>query len=77
MTEQKLDLPKFPACFVTQPGAGATKIVRRNTIQPAFRRPGLDDAQMTFGLKPLPPTRRALLIARKIGPVEILAAVNQ
>src|SRR4029077_12163861 len=33
-----------------------------------IRGPGLRDAEMTFGLKPLVPIRRALLIARKIGP---------
>jgi hypothetical protein len=32
---------------------------------------------MTFGLKPLVVIRRALLIARKIGPVEIAVAANQ
>jgi hypothetical protein len=32
---------------------------------------------MTFGLKPLVAIRRALLIARKAGPVEMPAAVNQ
>ncbi len=31
---------------------------------------------MTFGLKPLVPIRRLLLIARKIGPVEIPLAAN-
>jgi len=33
--------------------------------------------QITFGLKLLVAIRRALSIARNIGPVEILAAANQ
>jgi hypothetical protein len=74
-----------PACWSTakqrirhSPGFGiATKIVRRNPIQTTLRGPGLYDAQITFGLNPPVPIRLALLIARKTGPVEIPAAVNQ
>jgi hypothetical protein len=44
---------------------------------PHFADPALTTSQITFGLNPLVPILSALLIARKIGPVVILAAVNQ
>jgi hypothetical protein len=44
VAEQKLNLFKLSACLMTQTGAGATKIVRRNPIQTALRGPGLNNA---------------------------------
>jgi hypothetical protein len=32
MSEQELDLLKFSACLVAQPGTGAAEIVRSNAI---------------------------------------------
>jgi hypothetical protein len=77
MSEQELDLLKLSACFVAQSGTGTAEIVRRNAIQTTFRGPRLYNAPYNIGLKPPVAIRRALLIARKTGPVEMPAAVNQ
>jgi hypothetical protein len=44
VSEQKLDLLKLSACFVTQSGTGTAEIVRRNAIQTNFGGPCLDAA---------------------------------
>jgi hypothetical protein len=77
MTEQELNLFKLSARLVIQTGAGTAKVMRRKPIHTAFENPAFTTPQITFGLNPLVPIRLALLIARKIGPVEIPAAVNQ
>jgi hypothetical protein len=48
VSEQKLDLLKLSACFVTQSGTRTAKIVRRNAVQTNFGGPCLDDAPYDF-----------------------------
>ena len=60
MTKQELDLLQLSAGLMTQAGTGTAQIVRSNTVQTAFRGPGLHDAQMTLGLKPVFPIPWAL-----------------
>jgi len=36
VTEQELDLLEFSACFVAEPSAGPSQIMRRHAIESAF-----------------------------------------
>jgi hypothetical protein len=51
VTEQKLNLLKFPARLMTQTGAGTAKIVRRIPIQTELRRPGLHHALLLSAIR--------------------------
>ena len=74
MAQQELYLLQFTTCLMAKTGTGATEVMGRqswNLTDLCFL---LHHAQMTFGLKPQPQTRPALLIDRSRMPSAIPAA---
>jgi hypothetical protein len=65
MAEQKLDLLKLPAGYVTQSSACAAKVVRSNILEAAFRTPGLHDAPDNLGTESIVPNPLGLIDGAK------------
>jgi hypothetical protein len=75
MTKQKLNLIEFAAGHVAQARAGPSEIVWSELSMSARTAADLTTSQSTFGVIPSPQIRPVLLIARKIAPCVMPAAV--
>jgi len=62
VAKQELDLLQFASSFVAQFRAGSPKIISATRERPLFDAACLTMDQITFGVKPVPHTRPALLI---------------
>jgi hypothetical protein len=77
VAKQELDLLQFASSFVAQFRAGSPKIMRRYSREPLFDAACLTMDQITFGVKPVPHTRPALLIDRNNVPDMMEAGIAQ
>jgi len=77
MAKQELDLLQFATSLVAQPSAGSPKIVGVTAERKQFDAACLIMDQITFGVKPSPQTRPALLIDRNNAPEVTHAGIAQ
>jgi hypothetical protein len=75
MTQEELNLFKFPSSLMAQTGTPAAKVVGSNIPQTAFRASGMNHAPDDFWAESV--FSNPLLMARNIGPVVTPAALNQ